>query len=117
MANHSSPDSTPDEGQGDLALAPAKPKLRRPPMWQIVMLNDDFTPMDFVVNVLLGIFNLSLEEAVQRMMQVHHEGRAIVGTFPKEVAEMKVAETMAVAEAAGHPLRVVMERLSGSDKE
>lgn len=117
MTNHSSPDNSHDESQGDLAVAQVKPKLRRPPLWQVIMLNDDFTPMDFVVNVLLHIFNLSLDDAVQRMMQVHHEGQAVVGVFPKEVAEMKMAETHAVAESEGHPLRVVIQRVPDSGEE
>ena len=96
----------------DVAVAPAKPALRRPSMWQVVMLNDDFTPMDFVVAVLTHIFDLELPRAVRCMMEVHELGKSVVGVYTKEVAELKVADTLALAEQEGHPLKVVLERVS-----
>lgn len=99
-------------GDGAVDVAPAKPALRRPSMWQVVMLNDDFTPMDFVVFVLNRIFVMSEARAVVAMMEVHEKGRSVVGVYPKSVADLKVSDTLALAEHEGHPLKVVLERLA-----
>ena len=86
-------------------------KVQRPAMWTVVFLNDDFTPMQFVVRVLMEVFDKSLEEATHIMLQVHKDGAARVGCYTFEVAEQKVNETMRLTFMAQHPLRVFAERL------
>ncbi len=80
-----------------------------PPLYQVVMLNDDFTSMDFVVKVLISVFAMDEVKAHQTMLEIHHLGQAICGVYPREVAEMKVAETMKMAKAHECPLRCVFE--------
>ena len=84
-------------------------KVARTPRWRVVLLNDDYTTMDFVVQVLEGLFHHSPAEAVQIMMKVHKEGRGVAGVFPHEVAETKVLAVHQMARSAGHPLRAQME--------
>jgi ATP-dependent Clp protease adaptor protein ClpS len=91
-------------GKEDLAVA-EKPRQRRLRRFAVVMLNDDYTPMGFVVWVLMRVFHLPADEAERRMLQVHHEGRSIVGTFVLDVARTKVAVVHELAEQQGHPLR------------
>lgn len=113
MAQNPFPSPLPAEiphEDGDVATAPARPAVRRPSMWQVVMLNDDFTPMDFVVAVLGGVFDHPIQKAVELMLQVHRSGRAVVGVYSREVAQAKQAQAQAVAQAHGHPLRVELER-------
>lgn len=86
-----------------------KIKLKAPSMWKVIIYNDDFTPMDFVIRVLIEIFNKSIEEAVALMLHVHTNGKATVGNYTKEVAETKVSQTMRAAEAYQHPLLVTAE--------
>jgi ATP-dependent Clp protease adaptor protein ClpS len=86
-----------------------KPQLKRPPQFKVVMLNDDYTPMEFVVQVLQEFFYHSREKAVQIMLQVHTQGRAVAGIFPAEIAETKVAQVNAFARRNQHPLLTVME--------
>ena len=88
----------------------AKPKLAQPPLYQVVMLNDDFTPMEFVVQVLEMFFHHVRERAVQIMLQVHQTGRGVAGVFPAEIAETKVAQVNAYARKHQHPLLTVMEK-------
>jgi ATP-dependent Clp protease adaptor protein ClpS len=93
-----------------LVLEEAKPKLQLPPQYRVLMLNDDFTPMEFVVQVLQQFFHHSREKAVQIMMQVHMEGRAVAGVFSAEIAETKTAQVNAYARKHQHPLLTVMEK-------
>lgn len=86
-------------------------RIKPPPMYQVVLLNDDYTPMDFVVAVLQEYFNKNLETAMQIMLKVHHEGRGVCGIFSKDVASTKVDLVMAYARQAGHPLHCVMEEI------
>jgi ATP-dependent Clp protease adaptor protein ClpS len=79
--------------------------IQRPRKYHVVLLNDDFTPMDFVVKVLEEIFYKTPQEAAEIMMIIHTDGAGVCGTYSKEVADEKAAETMAVARAANHPLR------------
>ncbi len=88
----------------------AKPRLQMPPMFKVVMINDDYTPMEFVVQVLESFFNHAREKAVQIMLQVHQSGRAVAGIFPAEIAETKVAQVNAYARKHQHPLLTVMEK-------
>ena len=84
-------------------------ELEPPPMFRVVLLNDDFTPMDFVVLVLERVFRMPHERAVQVMLDVHQKGRGICGVYSREVAETKVALVVEWASESGHPLRAVAE--------
>lgn len=86
-------------------------KLKPPPMYQVILLNDDYTPMEFVVIVLEEYFNKNRETALQIMLKVHHEGKGVCGIFPKDIATTKVDLVMAYARQAGHPLQCVMEEI------
>jgi len=97
-----------DEGDG-LAVAPARPKLKRPPMYKVVLLNDDYTPMEFVVHVLEHFFNMDKEKATRVMLHVHTQGVGVCGVFTKEVAETKVAQVNDFSRANQHPLLCDME--------
>lgn len=98
------------DGLLDLVVDEAKPRVKKPPLYRIVLINDDFTPMEFVVQVLRGFFYHSQEKAVQIMLQVHTQGRAVAGIFPSEIAETKVAQVNAYARKHQHPLLTVMEK-------
>jgi ATP-dependent Clp protease adaptor protein ClpS len=86
-------------------------KVKPPPMYQVLLLNDDYTPMDFVVVVLQEYFNKDIETAMRIMLKVHNEGRAVCGIFSKDVASTKVDLVMSYARQAGHPLQCVMEEV------
>lgn len=88
----------------------ARPRLAQPPQYRVVMLNDDFTPMEFVVQVLEVFFYHVREKAVQIMLQVHQTGRGVAGVFTAEIAETKVAQVNAYARKHQHPLLTVMEK-------
>jgi ATP-dependent Clp protease adaptor protein ClpS len=81
-----------------------------PAMWSVLLLNDDETPMEFVVNVLQEFFDMDHDDAVQLMMRVHNEGAGECGVFAEEVAKMKVGAVVALAREHQHPLQCVMER-------
>jgi len=95
---------------GGLALQEAKPKLKRPPLYKVMLLNDDYTPMEFVVQVLIHVFHKNEEEAMAIMLNVHRAGVGICGTYPYEVAETKVNAVDALAQENGFPLKCTMER-------
>ena len=99
---------------GDVSVAEAKPKLKRPSMYKVIMLNDDYTPMDFVVEVLVKFFGMSQEKATQIMMTVHTEGRAVCGVFTRDIAETKAALANQYARENQHPLLCEIEA-SGVD--
>lgn len=80
-----------------------------PAMWRVVLLNDDFTPMDFVTTVLQTFFAMDFERATQIMLKIHTEGRGICGVFPKDVAATKVSEVTRFARQHQHPLQCIME--------
>jgi ATP-dependent Clp protease adaptor protein ClpS len=114
-SNASTPPSTPrpsprpDDGQGAVVVERQAQKTVPPPLYQVVMLNDDFTPMEFVVMVLQQYFRHDLETATQIMLKIHHEGRGVCGVFTKDVAATKVELVLATAKRAGHPLQCIME--------
>ena len=108
MAND--PEHEQGNGHG-LALETSKPEVARPPLFQVVLLNDDFTPMDFVVEVLRSFFNLDQERAVQVMLHVHTRGKGVCGVFTREVAETKVTQVNEYSRAHQHPLLCTMEKL------
>ncbi len=92
------------EGDHGIAVARVKSELERPSMYQVVMLNDDFTPMDFVIEVLLKFFALDIEKCTQIMLAVHTQGSAICGTYPKDIAETKAVQVASYAKEHEHPL-------------
>ena len=93
-----------------IALQEARPKLKKPPLYKVVMLNDDYTPMEFVVHVLERFFGLSHAQAFEIMLTVHKKGLAVVGVFSFEVAETKVAQVMDFARRHQHPLQCTLEK-------
>ncbi len=94
---------------GALAEA-AKPELAPPPLYSVMLLNDDYTPMDFVVDVLMRFFPMTAENATQIMLHVHTRGRGVCGVFTRDVAESKVAQVNEYARLNQHPLLCTMER-------
>lgn len=96
-------------GENGLAVAPAKPKLQQPPRYRVLMLNDDYTPMDFVVEVLEDLFSMDRQRATKTMLEVHTEGQALCGIFTFEIAEAKVEQANSYAQHHGHPLQCTME--------
>nr|VFK18431.1 MAG: ATP-dependent Clp protease adaptor protein ClpS [Candidatus Kentron sp. LFY] len=99
------------EENGGLAVEEEKPKLKRPSLYMVFLLNDDYTPMEFVVHVLEAFFGMPRPKATRVMLQVHMEGKGVCGTFSREVAETKVAQVMEYARKHQHPLLCVMERV------
>ena len=93
----------------DLALQEAKPKLKKPPLYKVILLNDDYTPMEFVIRVLERFFHKNREEATHIMLHVHQKGMGICGVFTREVAETKVRQVMLYAAENQHPLQCTME--------
>ena len=87
-----------------------RPRAKRPSLYRVLLLNDDYTPMEFVVLVLQDVFNKSREEAMQIMLHVHHKGVGECGVYPFEVAETKVTRVMDTARKNQHPLQCVMEK-------
>ena len=85
-------------------------KAQRPPLYKVMLLNDDYTPMEFVVTVLEKFFNKTHEEATQVMLNVHNKGTGICGVFPYEVAETKVAQVTEYSREQEHPLQCTMEQ-------
>ncbi len=84
-------------------------KVDPPRMYQVILLNDDYTPMEFVVMVLQEYFNRDIESATQIMLRIHHDGRGVCGVFSKDVAATKVELVLAAARRGGHPLQCIME--------
>jgi len=95
--------------QHDLVVEKEAAKTAPPPMYQVVLLNDDYTPMEFVVKVLQKFFGKNQEEATRIMLQVHHEGRGVCGVYPRDVAATRIAQVGQYARAKQHPLQCVME--------
>jgi len=91
------------------ALEEAVPKLKRPPLFRVILLNDDYTPMEFVVSVLESVFGLDRTTATRIMLEVHHQGKGICGVYTFEIAETKVAQVMGLAQQHQHPLLCTME--------
>jgi ATP-dependent Clp protease adaptor protein ClpS len=93
----------------ELALREAEPKLKRPPLYRVILLNDDYTPMEFVVEVLESVFAMERSQATRVMLEVHTKGKGICGVFSYEIAETKVAQVTSVAQQQQHPLLCTME--------
>jgi len=99
-----------DDGDGyDLAVEEARPKIDEPPLYRVVLINDDYTPMEFVVDILESIFSMERTRATQVMLEVHTKGKGICGEFNFEIAETKVAQVMGIALQHQHPLLCTME--------
>ncbi len=92
-----------------VALEVSKPKLKRPPLYRVLLLNDDYTTMEFVIEVLKHIFGHSEEKATQIMLHVHQKGAGICGVYTREIAETKVEQVKQYAESEKHPLQCTME--------
>ena len=103
------PRPAPDDGQGSVVVERQVARTKPPRLFQVVLLNDDYTPMEFVVMVLQQHFGLDLESATLIMLKIHHEGRGVCGVFPKDVAATKVELVSAAARRHGHPLQCIME--------
>jgi ATP-dependent Clp protease adaptor protein ClpS len=95
--------------EGNVVLEPQRARIKPPPLFKVLLLNDDFTPMDFVVVVLQHFFGMSREQASVVMLKVHREGKGVCGVFPRDVAATKVEQVTAFARQYQHPLACVME--------
>lgn len=95
--------------QNGQAVKTAPAKTAPPPMYQVVLLNDDYTPMEFVVKVLQKFFGKNHEDATRIMLAVHNEGRGVCGVYPRDVAATRIAQVSQYARARQHPLQCVME--------
>jgi ATP-dependent Clp protease adaptor protein ClpS len=95
-----------------LVVEEAAPRLKRPPLFQVLLLNDDYTPMEFVVDVLERIFGMDRVKATRVMLEVHTRGKGVCGVFTFEIAETKVAQVTAYARQHQHPLLCTMEETS-----
>ena len=107
--------NTPGQGDGidDVETGVAtrtRPKTKKPSNYKVLMLNDDYTPMEFVVLVLQRFFSMSLDDATRVMLQVHQQGVAVCGVFTYEVAETKVTQVLDLARQHQHPLQCTMEK-------
>lgn len=107
-------DEDPGDQLGDdrgLAVEEAKPKLKKPPLFRVVLLNDDYTPMEFVVEVLELVFGMDRPKATRIMLEVHTKGKGVCGVFTYEIAETKVAQVSSYAEQHQHPLLCTLEEI------
>jgi ATP-dependent Clp protease adaptor protein ClpS len=98
-----------EQGQG-LALEEARPELKPPPMYRVILLNDDYTPMDFVIEILRTFFSMSNDRATQVMLHVHTRGKGVCGVFTFEIAETKVVQVNEYSRQSEHPLKCTMEK-------
>ncbi len=105
--------STPKQNQparsDSLPVQEAKPQIKRPPLYKVVLINDDYTPMEFVVHVLEQFFTMSREKATQVMLHVHTKGKGVCGVFSREIAETKVVQVNEYSRKHQHPLLCTME--------
>ena len=101
---------TDDEGTGTGLATKTAPKVKKPDLYRVLLLNDDFTPMEFVVHVLERFFNKGRDDAHRIMLHVHHKGVGICGVYTFEVAETKVNQVMEFSRQHQHPLRCTMEK-------
>ncbi len=95
--------------EGSVTVQAARPKLKRPPMYKVIILNDDYTPMDFVVMILEKFFAMNREKATRIMLQVHTRGAGVCGIFSRDIAETKVAQVENYSRQHNHPLKCTME--------
>jgi len=107
MSQQERPDQ---ENERGVALETAKPELERPALYRVVLLNDDYTPMEFVVEVLQVFFGMNREKATQVMLHVHTRGKGVCGVYTREVAETKVSQVNDFSRTHQHPLMCTMEK-------
>jgi ATP-dependent Clp protease adaptor protein ClpS len=100
---------------GNLAIAEQKPVLKRPQMYQVILLNDDYTPMEFVVEILETFFYMGREKATQVMLAVHTQGKGVCGVFSRDIAETKAAQVNQYARESQHPLLAEIEASENSE--
>tara|TARA_A100001391_G_scaffold126815_1_gene86744 strand:- start:63 stop:449 length:387 start_codon:yes stop_codon:yes gene_type:complete len=103
----------PDGDDGGLALQEARPELKRPPLYKVVLINDDYTPMEFVVEVLETFFKMNREQATQVMLTVHTQGKGVCGIYTRDIAETKAAQVNQFARDHQHPLLCEIEASEG----
>lgn len=104
------PDDGDDDGMERGVATKTREKTKKPSMYRVILMNDDYTPMEFVISILMGIFKKSQEEATQVMLNVHQTGIGTCGVYTFEVAETKVAQVMDAAKRNMHPLQCTLER-------
>ncbi|NHB57369.1 ATP-dependent Clp protease adapter ClpS [Acinetobacter shaoyimingii] len=102
-------DSQNEDADGDIAVQTAPPQFKRPPLYAAVLMNDDYTPMDFVIEILQQYFALNLDQATQVMLTVHYEGKGVAGVYPRDIAETKANQVNNYARSQGHPLLCQIE--------
>ncbi len=111
--NHSGDDNADfpkeDAPTGSVLLEERKPEIKKPPLYKVVLLNDDYTPMEFVVQVLESFFLLDRTRATRIMLQVHTEGKGVCGVFTRDIAETKAKQVMQCARQNEHPLQCEIE--------
>ncbi|HCL72554.1 MAG: ATP-dependent Clp protease adapter ClpS [Gammaproteobacteria bacterium] len=107
------PNNSQGEGDNDhdtgFAATTEKPKLKQPPLYKVILINDDYTPMDFVVEILRSFFNMNVEKATQIMLKVHTEGKGVCGVYSKDVAETKAAQVNDYSRECEQPLLCSVE--------
>jgi len=100
-----------DNSSDSLAVAEELPKLKQPSLYRVLLLNDDYTPMDFVIEVLMNIFHKNYQEAEKIMLEIHRRDRGMCGLFTYEIAETKVMQVGRLAREQGFPLKAMMEEV------
>ncbi|TNE63299.1 MAG: ATP-dependent Clp protease adapter ClpS [Alphaproteobacteria bacterium] len=104
------PDKRNPDGTGTGLLTKPEAKTKKPSMYKVLLLNDDYTPMEFVVHILQRFFRMTLEDATEVMLHVHQKGVGVCGVFTYEVAETKVNQVLAFARQHEHPLQCTLEK-------
>ena len=103
------PDQHPARPDNSVVVEEARPQVKQPPLYQVVLLNDDYTPMEFVVDILQRFFAMDRTKATRVMLEVHTKGKGVCGLFTYEIAETKVAQVIAYARQHQHPLMATLE--------
>ena len=100
-----------NDNEESLKLKPEKVKPKLPGMYKVIILNDDFTPMEFVANIIQKVFNKTQDDSTRIMLQIHTEGIGICGTYPFEIAETKMNQVLNLAKESQHPLQCIIEKI------
>jgi len=106
-------DSGDSQQDGDLAVQDAKPELKKPPLYKVILLNDDYTPMEFVVEVLEVFFQMNREQATHVMLTVHTQGKGVCGIYTRDIAETKMNQVNQYSREHQHPLLCEVEASDG----
>lgn len=102
-------DQSHDHSQDHLDVATAPPQVKKPPFYAVVLFNDDYTPMEFVIEILQVYFTLDLDRATEVMLTVHYRGKGVAGIYPRDIAETKAQQVNNYARSQGHPLLCQIE--------